>query len=274
MYHHHLWALHGFWVLSISIDKTTVVQWVTEWLTNFVSSQSSKCGCSTSDNGLRLLVESVQSFLSNFVDSWMNNTDFNSIFQPSAVNHAINCSRYRPFGRWEKKILTWKLLQAILQDDGNVLVVGGGGQTAQTASELWNNATGAWVTVAPLPAPKINFGIARIDADRSIAFGGSFNSSVTNTNGTSSAFIYTVPFSTADIREFVTVSPAASPSPSTSKSHPHISMFCIYSAKTFWKSIEKEDYHFSFDIYDFCSLLPTAVQSPLFEVVSSNLNRD
>ena len=105
-------------------------------------------------------------------------------------------------------------MQAVLTDEGSVLVIGGGGDRARQASELWSNVTGQWVTVAPLPVPKINFGVARLPYGRIVAFGGSLNSTVTTSTGTSSSYIYTTPFSLSDESTFVDTSDASAPAPS------------------------------------------------------------
>lgn len=102
-------------------------------------------------------------------------------------------------------------VQAVLLDDGNVLVTGGAGSTAQNSSEIWLQNLGQWITIAPLPDPKINFGIAQFTPNRFLAFGGSVNSSVTSQTGTNTSFIFTTPFTSADLAPFLAVEGAAAP---------------------------------------------------------------
>ena len=94
-------------------------------------------------------------------------------------------------------------IQAVLLGDGSVLVTGGGNAESQTAAEIWEPLFGQWAPVAPLPNPKINFGLARYQGGRVLAFGGSVNSTLTFVNGTSSTYTFTIPFTAQNLAEFL-----------------------------------------------------------------------
>ena len=98
-------------------------------------------------------------------------------------------------------------VQAVKLPDGRVLVTGGGGPNSSIASEIYAPNTGQWITVAPLPDPKINFGLARVQSGRVIAFGGSINTSLTEENGTASSYIFTSPFTSAAIAALTSPAP-------------------------------------------------------------------